>query len=113
MIETADVASLERECPQNYNWLSECYAGLVIDGVDPATSQIVGGIHRLQREVTDASQNYTIRGDLGLAQVDVDNHASDDVQTRLLPLQWAVESVSAMAERVRCIIDSVIRTSFN
>lgn len=31
---------------------------------------------------------------MGLSNIDVWNHANDDVQTRLLPLQWAIDSVS-------------------
>jgi hypothetical protein len=38
-------------------------------------------------------KNYTMRGDFGLAKVDVANTADDDVQERYLPLQWAIDKV--------------------
>jgi hypothetical protein len=39
-------------------------------------------------------QNYTILGDLGLISVDTENPSKDDVSTRFLPIQWAIDSVS-------------------
>jgi hypothetical protein len=44
---------------------------------------------------TDTSQSYVLRGDVGLTTVDVINPAKDDVASRYLPLQWAIDSVSA------------------
>lgn len=35
-----------------------------------------------------------MRGDFGLYKVNVNDHTDDDVQRRLLPLQWAVDSVN-------------------
>jgi hypothetical protein len=37
-----------------------------------------------------------MRGDFGLAKVDVANTADDDVQERYLPLQWAIDKVGAV-----------------
>lgn len=41
-------------------------------------------------------QNYTIRGNLGLVNINVDDPAKDDISTRYLPMQWAIDSVSAI-----------------
>jgi hypothetical protein len=38
-------------------------------------------------------QNYTILGDLGLISVNTEDPSDDDVSTRFLPIQWAIESV--------------------
>lgn len=40
-------------------------------------------------------QNYTVRGDYGLNVVNVDDWSKDDFMERFLPLQWAIDSVSA------------------
>lgn len=70
-------SEINTACPENFNGLSECFMAVQFNGVDPANYEL----------------NYTMRGDFGLAKTDVDNHADDDVQTRALPLQWAIDSV--------------------
>ena len=66
-------------CQQNFNGVSECFASVTFDHVPTAGS--------------DGTLNYTIRGDQHLTFVDVIHHTSD-FEVRILPLQWAVESVS-------------------
>lgn len=67
-------------CPSNFNLFSECFAALVFNTI-PAS-------------VDDPTPlNYTIRADGGLFHIDVIRHTSD-YEKRILPLQWAVDSVS-------------------
>ena len=73
------VASTRDACPQNFNLLSECFAGIVFYEI-PANSS---GL---------ASVDYTIRADLGLNHIDVITHDSD-FERRILPLQWAIDQV--------------------
>lgn len=40
------------------------------------------------------TQNYTLRSDKGLDRMSTEDSDKDDFQKRLLPLQWAIESVS-------------------
>ncbi|KAJ7655360.1 hypothetical protein B0H17DRAFT_1099089 [Mycena rosella] len=63
------------ECPQNFNGFSECYGGVVFYDI-PADATI--------------PVNYTILADSGLFHIDVVRHSSD-FETRVLPLQWAVD----------------------
>ncbi|KAJ7045165.1 hypothetical protein C8F04DRAFT_989821 [Mycena alexandri] len=72
-------AQLPFECPQNFNGFSECYAGVVFYDI-PANST---------NPLTSAV-NYTILADSGLFHIDVVRHSSD-FETRVLPLQWAVD----------------------
>jgi ATP-binding cassette subfamily A (ABC1) protein 3 len=67
------------ECPQNFNGFSECYAAVVFYDIPANTSSPV---------------NYTILADSGLFHIDVVHHNSD-FETRVLPLQWAVDQVRA------------------
>ncbi|KAJ7920707.1 hypothetical protein B0H13DRAFT_2421286 [Mycena leptocephala] len=64
------------ECPQNFNGFSNCYAALVFSNMSQnASAPIV----------------YTILADEGLgAHVDVVHHTGD-FETRVMPLQWAVD----------------------
>ena len=78
VIQLQDEAQIESKCRENFNLLSECFAAVVFDNVDPS----------------GPSLNYTLRGDLDLRRVNVDKHASDDTQARYLPLQSAIERVS-------------------
>ena len=64
-------------CPQNFNLFSECWAGVVFNSLPSAADDPV---------------NYTIRADGGLFHIDVVSHNSD-YEKRILPLQWAVDSV--------------------
>lgn len=61
-------------CQQNFNGFSECWASVVFSDIAGFT-----GV------------NYTIRADAGLRYIDVEKHTSD-VEERVLPLQWALDS---------------------
>ncbi|KAF8204260.1 hypothetical protein K438DRAFT_1670421 [Mycena galopus ATCC 62051] len=71
----SSAAELPFECPQNFNGFSECYAAVVF--------------YDIPAEVT-SPVNYTILADSGLFHIDVVRHSSD-FETRVLPLQWAVD----------------------
>ncbi|KAJ7726366.1 hypothetical protein B0H16DRAFT_1592682 [Mycena metata] len=75
-------AQLPFECPQNFNGFSECYAGVVFYDI-PANSTTGNPL--------TSAVNYTILADSGLFHIDVVRHSSD-FETRVLPLQWAVDS---------------------
>jgi hypothetical protein len=70
-------SELPFECPQNYNGVSECFAGVVFYDI-PANAT---------RPVND-----TILADSGLVHIDVVGH-NGDFENRVLPLQWAVDQV--------------------
>jgi ATP-binding cassette, subfamily A (ABC1), member 3 len=63
-------------CPQNFNQFTECFAAVVFNDVQP--NLFINGF------------NYTIRGDAGLAYINVEKHTSD-WEVRILPLQWALD----------------------
>lgn len=67
-------------CPQNNNYISECFAALIFYDLPLAAED--------PRPV-----NYTIRMDGALRHIDVINGKSSYEQ-RILPLQWAVDRVS-------------------
>lgn len=69
------------ECPQNFNLQSDCFAGIILNAVDPVNDVL----------------SYTLRTDGGLIHVDVENHASD-AEKRALPLQWAIDSTFIAAK---------------
>lgn len=66
-------------CPQNFNWLSECFAAVAFNYL-PASRNDTTPI------------NYTIRADAGLFHIDVVHHTSA-FEKRILPLQWAIDQV--------------------
>ena len=72
-------ADIPAACPQNFNLYSECFAAVAFDYIPPSCH-------------TASAVNYTIRGDGGLFHVDVIRH-DGDYETRILPLQWAVDQV--------------------
>jgi hypothetical protein len=74
----ANFSDITFSCPQNFNALSGCFAGL---GFADIPSINAGG----SRPV-----DYTIFSDAGLSFIDVRTHTSD-FETRILPLQWAVD----------------------
>ncbi|ORX35007.1 hypothetical protein BD324DRAFT_633591 [Kockovaella imperatae] len=76
IVKLDNASNLARECPENFNLLSECFGALVFDNVDPDSRTL----------------NYTLRGDFGLVMTNVDQTSKDDVQVRYLPLQWAIDS---------------------
>lgn len=41
VIRVGNNTALERECPTNFNGRSECFAGLLIQGIDPLNQQLV------------------------------------------------------------------------
>lgn len=67
-------------CQENFNLFSECYAAVAFTSL-PNTS--VNGSQTIE---------YTLRGDGGLFHIDVVHHKSD-FEKRIMPLQWAVDSV--------------------
>lgn len=62
-------------CPTNLALQSNCFAAVVLTAIDPVSNVLA----------------YTMRGDTGLAYVNVEDHTSN-VETHFLPVQWAVES---------------------
>lgn len=74
-VKTADIATL---CRENFSGSSACFAGVIFQGIPGAGS--------------NQTFNYTIRADSALGYVDVVDHSSD-YERRILPLQWAIESV--------------------
>lgn len=94
VVRIEDPADLTDECPSNFASLSDCFAAVIFGTVDPDSLTLVCVIADLCRDQTnDYVQNYTILGDLGLIAVDTENPSKDDVSTRFLPVQWALESV--------------------
>ena len=75
-VDTDDISTL---CLQNFNGVSECFATVTFDLIPAAGS--------------DSTLNYTIRVDDHLGFVNVKDHTSD-YELRVLPLQWAIDSVS-------------------
>ena len=76
VVQLARAADVPGACPQNFNLFSECFAAVVFDAGE-------GG---------GGTVNYTLRADAGLFHIDVTKHTSD-YEERLLPLQWAIDSV--------------------
>jgi ATP-binding cassette subfamily A (ABC1) protein 3 len=72
-------ADIPPQCPQNFNGFSECFAAIAFN--------------HLPMNATDTSPiDYTISADEGLIYVNVYSHTSD-FETRILPLQWAIDQV--------------------
>lgn len=69
-------ADIPPACQQNFNGYSECWAAILFSDVEG---------------FNERSINYTIRADAGLWYVNVQQHTSD-VEVRVLPLQWALDS---------------------
>jgi ATP-binding cassette subfamily A (ABC1) protein 3 len=76
-------------CPQNFNFLSECFAAV-------AFYDIPGNIS------SGRSINYTIQADAGLGFIDVTRHRSD-FEKRILPLQWEIDQVSLDCFFIGCL----------
>lgn len=74
---SSSATQLPFECPQNFNGFSECFAAVVFYDIPAEATKPV---------------NYTILADSGLFHIDVVRHSSD-FETRVLPLQWAVDQV--------------------
>ena len=73
-------------CPQNFYLFSECFAAVAFNSLPGPNDSL--------------PLNYTLRADGGLFHIDVTKHTSD-YEKRLLPLQWAVDSVRAPANVTR------------
>lgn len=73
-------ADIPDACPQNFNLFSECYSAVAFNSL-PGPEGLL-------------PLNYTLRADGGLFHIDVFRHTSD-YEERILPLQWAIDSVSA------------------
>ncbi|PPQ79372.1 hypothetical protein CVT25_002642 [Psilocybe cyanescens] len=72
---------IRQYCPQNFNGMSSCFAGIgfsdsVVSASAPATFQNI--------------VNYTIFADAGLSYIELTNHGSD-FEKRILPLQWSLD----------------------
>ena len=77
--QVASPADIPFNCPQNFELISECYAGIAFN--------------YLPVSPTDTTPiDYTISADGGLIYVNVYSHTSD-FETRILPLQLAIDEV--------------------
>ncbi|KAG8916269.1 hypothetical protein FRC02_004091 [Tulasnella sp. 418] len=65
-------------CPSNFNGKSSCFAAIIFTGVPTPQN-------------TSQPLQYTILSDPGLGYIDIKHHKGD-VEKRLLPVQWAIES---------------------
>ncbi|KAF8640810.1 hypothetical protein AX17_000459 [Amanita inopinata Kibby_2008] len=75
--QVSNASDIPLECPQNFNYFSECFAAVVFHDIPAPRS-------------STKSVNYTIRADAGLSFIDVHRHTSHYEQ-RILPLQWAID----------------------
>lgn len=73
----ASPSDIPAECPQNFNFFSQCFAAITFTDIPANGSRPI---------------NYTISADSGLAFINVISHASD-FERRILPLQWAIDQV--------------------
>ena len=100
-------------CPQNFKLMSECFAAIAFTNFPipsnlhnetllpvgpPSQNASQGDLLTAPPNATqilppDSMLNYTIQVDGGLTFIDVVHHAGD-YERRVLPLQWAVDSVS-------------------
>ncbi|KAJ7862845.1 hypothetical protein B0H13DRAFT_1097709 [Mycena leptocephala] len=69
-------AEMVAQCPQNFRGFSTCYGGIVFND--------------LPRNNASTPINYTLIADYGFNRIDVSHHTGD-FQTRVMPLQWAVD----------------------
>lgn len=81
--------SLFNICISNANGASGCFMALSFDGIPRAD------------KADNRAINYTLRGDGGAFFVDVARHTSD-LETRLIPLQWAIDQVGLLFCSSRC-----------
>lgn len=79
-------ADIPLACPQNFNLFSECFAAVAFNSLPGPDGTL--------------PLNYTLRADGGLFHIDVTKHNSD-YERRLLPLQWAIDSVSSFVLAAR------------
>ena len=78
------ISELLSACPQNYNGVTPCFAAIeFVNAPSANTSDSVSG-----------PMEYIIHAEAGLSRIDVVDHTSD-FENRILPLQWAIDSVGA------------------
>lgn len=88
VIEVEDTASLFDICISNANGASPCFVALTFEDIPTAS-------------VSDKrALNYTFWAGSGAYRVDVVKHTSD-LETILVPLQWAVNQVPFFCNRLR------------
>lgn len=78
VVQLDNPADIPSRCPENFNLFSTCFAAVTFNSLPSSTN---------------ASANYTMNADGGLGLINVVAHTSD-YELRLLPLQWAIDSVS-------------------
>jgi len=81
-----DRSKLLLACPQNYNGVTPCFAAIEFVNTPSANAS----------DSVSGPMEYIIRADAGLSRIDVVKHTSD-FENIILPLQWAIDSVSPMA----------------
>ena len=94
-------------CPQNFNLFSECFAAVAFNSFpvpsESTTNSLAAPTAANSNDPLAAPNgtdilppsslfNYTIYADAGLIFIDVIGHKSD-FERRVLPLQWAIDSV--------------------
>jgi hypothetical protein len=47
IVRVANNTRVERECPENFNGLSECWAAVVMTTVDPVNQNLVSGLREV------------------------------------------------------------------
>ncbi|KAK4686551.1 hypothetical protein P7C73_g3574, partial [Tremellales sp. Uapishka_1] len=72
----ATYREVEDACPETFALLSNCYGAVTFTGINIEASEL----------------NYTLTSDFGLAKLNTQSPSKDDVQNRILPLQWALDS---------------------
>lgn len=72
-----NAAQIPSLCPQNFNLYSQCFAAVSFFNIPSEGSTPI---------------NYTLYADAGLTYINVEKHTSD-FETRILPLQWAIDKV--------------------
>lgn len=77
--QVASPEDIPSNCPQNFNLISDCYAGIAFNYLPVSPTDT-------------APISYTISADGGLVYVNVYSHTSD-FETRVLPLQLAIDEV--------------------
>lgn len=92
--QVASTADIPSNCPQNFNLISECYAAIAFN--------------YLPLSPTDTTPiDYTISADGGLIYVNVYSHTSD-FETRILPLQLAIDEVVLGAHNIPLGVEFII-----
>ena len=82
------ISELLSACPQNYNGATPCFAAIEFVNTPSANAS----------DSVSGPMEYIIHVDAGLSRIDVVGHKSD-FENRILPLQWAIDSVGARSVR--------------